>query len=157
MKRRNIALVVLTTIITLLLLTMFAFVTAEARTVFVGTDAEEDTTISIDGRTRTGWFKLKGRTYYAYRTGKHELARNCYRLRHGKLYYLGDDGAVLTKSERYIVLHHDHSVKWVNISGMEGILRFNADRRRYQYRDKNGKWKDTGMQCWPYGMIDRRK
>jgi len=157
MKRRNIALVVLTTIITLLLLTMFAFVTAEAKSVLVGTDADQDTTISDERKPFTGWFRFRGRTYYGYKTGHHTLARNCYRVRNGKLYYLGEDCAVIRKSDRYITLHRDGSVKYVRISGMEDILRFNSDRRRYQYRGKDGRWHDTGMEMWPYGMIDRRK
>lgn len=156
-NRRNIALVLLTVIITMLLLTMCAFVTAEAKTVLVGTDLNNDTTVCVGNKICTGWFKLKGKTYYAYKSGKHELARNCYRIRKGKLYYLGDDGAVLKKSERYIILHHDGSVKHVLIAGMENILRFNADERRYEYRSKDGIWRPTGQQMWPYGMIDWRR
>lgn len=156
-NRRNVTLFLLTVIITLLLLTMFAFVTAEAHTVLVGTDCEHDTTISVDGMIRTGWFRLRGKTYYAYKTGKHELARNCYRLYKGKLWYLGDDGAVLKKSDRYIVLHRDGSVKWIRIAGMENILRFNADERRYEYKGKDGIWRLTGQKVWPYGMINWRR
>ena len=154
-KRRTIALVVLSTIIIMLLLTMYACITAEAKTVLVTSDNDNDTTISVDGKVRTGWFRLRGRTYYAYRTG--ELARNCYRLHRGKLYYLGDDGAVLKKSDRYIILHRDGSVKYIKIAGMENILRFNADERRYEYRDKNGIWRVTGQKVWPYGMINWRR
>lgn len=145
----------------LLTIFMFAMVT-EAKTSIgiMGTDA--------GGRifsTHTGYFTVRGKTYYAHKTSsrmykKGELLTNGYRVRHGKLYYFGPDGAMVTRktsrdrSTRYIDFNRDGSVHYIYPAGRKKPNeRYNANHRRYQVK-KHGKWRDTGNQCWPYGMID---
>lgn len=112
-----------------------------------------------------GYFEAGGKTYYAHQSksamyDKGELVTNAYRVRNNKLYYFGRDGAMLTaktsrnKTTRYIDFNRDGSVHYIYPAGYgEPRERYNANHQRYQVR-KHGKWIDTGMQCWPYGMID---
>ena len=112
-----------------------------------------------------GYFKAGGNTYYAHKTKSQmydvgELLTNGYRVRNGKLYYFGPDGAMITRktsrnrSTRYMDFNADGSIACVYPAGRcEPYERYNANRQRFQeYVD--GEWKDTGMQCWPYGWID---
>lgn len=145
----------------LLTIFMFAMVT-EAKTSngIMGTDA--------GGRifsTHTGYFTVRGKTYYAHKTSsrmykKGELLTNGYRVRHGKMYYFGADGAMITRktsrnrSTRYIDFNRDGSVHYIYPAGRGTKKeRYNANHRRYQVR-KHGKWKDVGQQVWPWGLID---
>ena len=112
-----------------------------------------------------GYFEAGGKTYYAHKTKSQmyevgELLTNGYRVRHGKLYYFGPDGAMITrktsrnKTTRYIDFNKDGSVHYVYPAGYGEVReRYNANRRRFQVL-KHGKWRDTGMQIWPYGWID---
>ena len=145
----------------LLTIFMFAMVT-EAKTSngIMGTDA--------GGRifsTHTGYFTVRGKTYYAHCSSsrmykKGELLTNGYRVRNGKLYYFGPDGAMITRktsrdrSTRYIDFNKNGSVHYIYPAGRKKPNeRYIANHRRYQVR-KHGKWKDVGQQVWPYGMID---
>ena len=152
-------------IFTGLLLTVFMFaMITEAKTTngIMGMDAS--------GRifsTHTGYFTVRGKTYYAHKTSsrmykKGELLTNGYRVRHGKLYYFGADGAMITRktsrdrSTRYIDFNRDGSVHYIYPAGRgEPHERYNANHRRYQVR-KHGKWKDVGQQVWPWGLIDHQ-
>ena len=89
-----------------------------------------------------------------------ELLTNGYRVRNNKLYYFGADGAMATRktsrdrSTRYIDFNRDGSVHYIYPAGRKKPNeRYNANHRRYQVK-KHGKWRDTGMQVWPVGMID---
>ncbi len=146
-----------------LLLTVFMFaMVTEAKTSngIMGTDA--------GGRifsTHTGYFTVRGKTYYAHKTKSHmykrgELLTNGYRVRNGKMYYFGPDGAMVTRktsrdrSTRYIDFNRDGSVHYIYPAGRRTKKeRYNANHRRYQVK-KHGKWRDAGMQVWPVGMID---
>lgn len=115
--------------------------------------------------TRLGYFTVRGKTYYAHHSRsamyeKGELLTNGYRVRNNKLYYFGPDGAMVTrktprnKSTRYIDFNRDGSVAIISPAGYyEKTERYNANRHRFQ-EFVDGEWKDTGMQCWPFGMID---
>lgn len=115
--------------------------------------------------TRLGYFTVRGKTYYAHHSRsamyeKGELLTNGYRVRNNKLYYFGPDGAMVTrktprnKSTRYIDFNRDGSVAIISPAGYyEKTERYNANRHRFQ-EFVDGEWKDTGMQCWPYGWID---
>ena len=143
----------------LLTIFMFAMVT-EASTGLMAEDAE--------GRifsSQTGYFVVNGKTYYSHYSKSrmyeaHELLTNGYRVRGNKLYYFGPDGAMITrktsmdKTTRYIDFNRDGSVHYVYPAGYGEVReRYNANRRRFQVL-KHGKWRDTGMQIWPYGWID---
>ena len=145
-----------------LLLTIFIFaMVTEAKTVNVAEDIYEGRYYSAE----RGYFTAGGKTYYAHQSksamyDKGELVTNAYRVRNNKLYYFGRDGAMLTaktsrnKTTRYIDFNRDGSVHYIFPAGYgEPRERYNANHQRYQVR-KHGKWIDTGMQCWPYGMID---
>lgn len=140
----------------------FAFITTEASTGIMHQDSE--------GRifaSDTGYIKINGKTYYAHCSKsrmyeKYELLTNGYRVRGNKLYYFGADGAMVTRktsrdrTTRYIAFNRDGSVHYIYPAGRgEPHERYNANRQRYQVR-KHGKWKDTGMQIWPYGLIDHQ-
>lgn len=143
----------------LLTVLMFAMVT-EASTGLMSEDAE--------GRifsSHTGYFVVNGKTYYSHYSKSrmyeaHELLTNGYRVRGNKLYYFGADGAMVTRktsrdrSTRYIDFNRDGSVHYIYPAGRRTKKeRYNANHRRYQVK-KHGKWRDTGMQVWPVGMID---
>ena len=144
-----------------LLLTVFVFaMVTEASTGLMTEDAE--------GRifsSQTGYFTVHGKTYYSHYSKSrmyeaHELLTNGYRVRSNKLYYFGADGAMVTRkisrdrSTRYIDFNRDGSVHYIYPAGRgEPHERYNANRRRFQVL-KHGKWRDTGMQVWPYGWID---
>ena len=146
-----------------LLLTVFMFaMVTEASTGIMHQDAE--------GRifaSDTGYIKINGKTYYAHCSKsrmyeKYELLTNGYRVRNNKLYYFGADGAVITRktsrdrTTRYIDFNRDGSVHYIYPAGCgEPYERYNANHRRYQVK-RHGKWKDTGMQVWPYGLIDHQ-
>ena len=147
----------------LLTIFMFAMLTeAKTTTGIMHQDAE--------GRiysTHTGYFKVRGKTYYAHHSksqmyDKGELLTNGYRVRNNKLYYFGADGAMVTrktsrdKTTRHIDFNKNGSVHCIYPKGRgEKDERYNADRQRFQVR-KHGKWRDTGMQVWPYGLIDHQ-
>ena len=145
-----------------LLLTIFIFaMVTEAKTVNVAEDIYEGRYYSAE----RGYFTAGGKTYYAHKTKSQmyevgELLTNGYRVRHGKLYYFGPDGAMITrktsrnKTTRYIDFNKDGSVHYVYPAGYGEVReRYNANRRRFQVL-KHGEWRDTGMQVWPYGWID---
>ena len=124
------------------------------------TDNAGNTYVYKHGKLQTGWFTYHGKRYYGHKTKsrlypKGAICKNAYRVKNGKMYYFGDDGAKQTRSSRYITLNkHSTSVHYIHAPGMIRRYRYNANHRRYQYLNDKGKWKDTGMQCWPYGMID---
>ena len=145
-----------------LLLTVFMFaMITEAKTTGIMSMDEEGRIYS----TQTGYFTVHGKTYYAHHSksamyDKGELLTNGYRVRNNKLYYFGADGAMVTRktsrdrSTRYIDFNKNGSVHYIYPAGRKKPNEcYNANRRRYQVY-KHGKWRDTGMQCWPYGMID---
>lgn len=115
--------------------------------------------------TRLGYFTVNGKTYYAHHSKsamykKGELLTNGYRVRNGKMYYFGPDGAMITaktsrnKTTRYIDFNKDGSVWLIYPAGYgDKFERYNANRHRFQVL-KKGKWVDEGMQVWPYGWID---
>ena len=115
--------------------------------------------------TRLGYFTVRGKTYYAHHSRsamykKGELLTNGYRVRNNKLYYFGPDGAMVTrktprnKSTRFLDFNQDGSVHYIYPAGYyEKLERYNARRHCFQ-EFVDGEWKDTGMQCWPYGWID---
>ena len=154
-------------IFTGLLLTIFVFAMiteADAKTTTnTGLMGEDDQARIYS--TRLGYFKVNGKTYYAHYSRsamykKGELLTNGYRVRNDKLYYFGPDGAMVTrktprdKSTRYIDFNKDGSVHYIYPAGYyDKEERYNANRHRFQVL-KKGKWEDTGMQCWPWGMID---
>lgn len=134
------------------------------------TEAKTTGIMSMDegGRiysTQAGYFTIHGKTYYAHHSRsvmykKGELLTNGYRVRSGKMYYFDKDGVMVKKKSsrnrttRYIDFNRDGSVHYIYPAGYgEPRERYNADHQRYQVR-KHGKWIDTGMQVWPYGMID---
>lgn len=112
------------------------------------------------GKPRTGWFKYHGKVYYGHKTKsacypKGSVAQNTFRVKHNRMYYFNDKGEKITKSTRYIGLRKGRtSVHYVYMPGSRWE-RYNAKHRRFQYLDRRtGKWRDIGMQCWPYGWID---
>jgi hypothetical protein len=124
--------------------------------------------VTSEGRyfsEEAGYFQIEGRTYYAYHSKsamyeKGELATNVYRVRGDKLYYFGPDGAMVTQKTsrnrmtRYMDFNADGSIACIYPAGRgEPYERYNANRHRYQTWNGN-EWTDTGMQCWPYGLID---
>jgi len=146
--------------IVIMVISMCSIVEAKSTTGLMGQDSE--------GRlysTQTGYFTVRGKTYYAHHSksqmyDKGELAVNTYRVRHNKMYYFGRDGAMIThkssrnRKTRYIDFNKDGSVHYIYPAGWRvSNERYNANRHRFQ-KYKNGKWYDTGMQCWPYGWID---
>lgn len=148
--------------IVVMIISMCSIIEAKTTTGLMGQDSQ--------GRyfsTETGYFTVQGKTYYAHHSksrmyAKGELATNTYRIRNNKLYYFGADGAMITKktrrdkTTRYIDFNKDGSVHYIYPAGRgEPYERYNANRQRYQVR-KHGKWRDTGNQCWPYGMIDHQ-
>lgn len=148
--------------VVIMIISMCSIIEAKSTTGLMGQDSQ--------GRyfsTETGYFTVQGKTYYAHHSksrmyAKGELATNTYRIRNNKLYYFGADGAMITKktrrdkTTRYIDFNKDGSVHYIYPAGRgEPYERYNANRQRYQVR-KHGKWRDTGMQCWPYGMIDHQ-
>ena len=147
-----------------LLLTVFMFaMITEAKTTGIMHQDAEGRIFASD----TGYIKINGKTYYAHKTSsrmykKGELLTNGYRVRNNKLYYFGADGAMITKktsrdrTTRYIDFNKDGSVHYICPDGRGEVLeRYNANRQRFQVR-KHGKWIDTGMQVWPYGLIDHQ-
>lgn len=154
-------------IFTGLLLTIFVFAMiteADAKTTTnTGLMGEDDQARIYSNRL--GYFTVRGKTYYAHHSRsamykKGELLTNGYRVRNNKLYYFGPDGAMITrktprnKSTRYIDFNRDGSVWLIHPAGYyEKLERYNARRHRFQ-EFVDGEWKDTGMQCWPYGWID---
>ena len=148
--------------VVIMIISMCSIIEAKTTTGLMGQDSQ--------GRyfqTETGYFTVQGKTYYAHHSksrmyAKGELATNTYRIRNNKLYYFGADGAMITKktrrdkTTRYIDFNKDGSVHYIYPAGRgEPYERYNANRQRYQVR-KHGKWRDTGNQCWPYGMIDHQ-
>lgn len=148
--------------VVIMIISMCSIIEAKSTTGLMGQDSQ--------GRyfsTETGYFTVQGKTYYAHHSksrmyAKGELATNTYRIRNNKLYYFGADGAMITKktrrdkTTRYIDFNKDGSVHYIYPAGRgEPYERYNANRQRYQVR-KHGKWRDTGNQCWPYGMIDHQ-
>lgn len=112
------------------------------------------------GKPRTGWFKYHGKTYYGHKTEsacypKGSVSQNTFRVKHNRMYYFNDKGEKITKSTRYIGLRKGRtSVHYVYMPGLRWE-RYNAKHKRFQYLDRRtGKWRDIGMQCWPYGWID---
>lgn len=145
-----------------LLLTVFMFaMITEAKTTGIMHQDAEGRIFASD----TGYIKINGKTYYAHHSKsamyeKYELLTNGYRVRNGKMYYFGPDGAMVTRktsrdrSTRYIDFNKDGSVHYIYPAGRKKPNeRYNANRRRFQVL-KHGKWRDTGMQVWPYGWID---
>ena len=159
MRRRRLALVIACTM-AFMLAAMLVCMIAEGKNILFAEDFE--------GRiysAERGYFEAGGKTYYAHKTKSQmyevgELLTNGYRVRHGKMYYFGPDGAMITRktsrnrTTRYIDFNKDGSVHYVYPAGYGEVLeRYNANHRRFQVR-KNGKWVDEGMQVWPYGWID---
>ena len=159
MRRRRLALVIACAM-AFMLAAMLVCMIAEGKNILLAEDFE--------GRiysAERGYFEAGGKTYYAHKTKSQmyevgELLTNGYRVRHGKLYYFGPDGAIITRktsrnrTTRYIDFNKDGSVHYVSPAGYGEVLeRYNANRQRFQeYVD--GEWKDIGMQIWPYGWID---
>lgn len=138
-------------------------ITVQAKTPHSGRvkDAQGNIYIYKHGKVQTGWFRYHGKMYYGHKTKsacypKGSVARNTYRVKHGRMYYMGDTGARQTKNSRYIALNKcSKSVHYIYAPGMGGRrYRYNANHKRYQYLTDNGKWNDIGMQCYPWGMID---
>lgn len=154
-------------IFTGLLLTIFVFAMiteADAKTTTnTGLMGEDDQARIYSNRL--GYFTVRGKTYYAHHSRsamykKGELLTNGYRVRNNKLYYFGPDGAMVTrktprnKSTRFLDFNQDGSVHYIYPAGYyEKLERYNARRHCFQ-EFVDGEWKDTGMQCWPYGWID---
>lgn len=148
--------------VVVMIISMCSIIEAKTTTGLMGQDSQ--------GRyfsTETGYFTVQGKTYYAHHSksqmyAKGELATNTYRIRSNKLYYFGRDGAMITRktsrdrATRFIDFNKDGSVHFIYPMGRgTKYERYNANRKRYQVF-KRGKWRDTGMQCWPYGMIDHQ-
>ena len=150
---------IIATILAFVLAALLVCMIAEASTPRNGRtrDAQGNIYIYKHGRLQTGWFKYHGKWYYGHKSKsvmypKGAVARNTYRVRNGRMYYFTDSGAKLVKSTKFIKLFRGRtSVHYIQIPGSDD--RFNARTQRWQ-RLVNGKWKDTGMQCWPYGWID---
>ena len=142
---------------------LVCMITEAKTTASTGLMGEDD--MARQYSTQLGYFKVNGKTYYAHHSrsamyAKGELATNTYRIRGGKMYYFGPDGAMITrktprdKSTRYIDFNRDGSVWLIYPAGYyEKLERYNAKRHRFQ-EFVDGEWKDTGMQCWPFGWID---
>lgn len=108
-------------------------------------------------KEQTGWISYRGHRYYAHKSKSYccptgSLSVNTYRVEKDKIYYLCGHGEMLTKSTKYIKLNRDNSVKYIYIPG-DPTTRYNVKHTRYQTKE-NGKWKDTGMECYPYWLID---
>lgn len=137
-------------------------ITVQAKTPHNGRvkDAQGNIYIYKHGKMQTGWFRYHGKTYYGHKTKSRmyprgSVACNTYRVKNGRMYYMGNSGARQTKNSHYIKLNKcSKSVHYIIMPGMGAVYRYNANHRRYQYRTKGGKWVDVGMQCYPVGMID---
>lgn len=163
MKKKRIIAVLIMVIMVALLVGAVTATTASAKTPRNGKvmDSQGNIYIYKHGKLQTGWFKYHGKTYYGHKTKsacypKGSVARNTYRVRHGRMYYMKNSGAKQTKDSKYITLNrHRTSVHYIYAPGLQNRgYRYNANRKRFQYLDGKGKWKDTGMQCYPVGMID---
>ena len=130
------------------------------------TDSYGYTYIYKHGKMKTGWVHYKGHDYYAHQTGssyypKGSVVKSGYRVKNNKLYYFNHKGHKQTKSTKFVILNKNRtSVHYIYAPNIDGSLeyRFNANHRRYQHYDKRTKkWRDVGMQCFPYGAIDWQK
>lgn len=143
---------------------LFVFcITAEAKSHHRNgkvTNAAGDTFFYKNGKLQTGYFTYHGKKYYAHKTKsrlypKGAVAKNTYRVKNGRLYYYGPDGARQVKNSRYITLNKaSKSVHYIYAPGMIRRSRYNANHKRFQWLDDDGHWKDTGSRGWPEGMID---
>ncbi len=121
-------------------------------------DAAGNIYIYKHGEPRKGWFTYHGRRYYGHESNScvypaGSVTRDAFRIKNGRLYYFKGDGTKQTKRSENIILNHNStSVRYIKMPGPVPY-RFNVRLRRYQYKT-GGRWKDTGMQCWPYGQID---
>lgn len=151
------------TILAFVMAVLLACVIADAKTPRNGTitDKAGNTYIYKHGKLQTGWVHYKGDIYYAHKTKsysfpKGSICKSTYRVRGHRMYYFDEHGKRLKKNTRYIALNKaSKSVHYIYAPGHESRrYRYNANHKRYQYLTDSGKWKDTGMQCWPYGWID---
>lgn len=130
----------------------------KCHTILVGTDCMGHTFIEQDGKQMRGYFKIGSKTYYGHKTKsyaypKGSICKNEYRVRNGKLYYFDDNGVMVRKNTRKLPMtkfNKNGSVHYIYMKN----YRYNANHKRYQYRNKDGKWVDVGMQCYPQGIID---
>lgn len=159
--QRKVSIVFALTMAIMIALLLVCMITEARTTTGLMGSTEEGQYFSTD----LGYFTVHGKTYYAHHSRsamykKGELLTNGYRVRNGKMYYFGPDGAMITRktsrnrTTRYIDFNKDGSVHYIYPAGRgEKYERYNANRQRFQ-EYKDGKWRDTGMQVWPYGWID---
>ena len=163
-KAKKATAIVLAAVMFIMLMIACVLVTAEAKSTPRNgkvTDKAGNTYIYKHGKLQTGWVHYKGDIYYAHKTKsysypKGSICKSTYRVRGHRMYFFDESGKRLKKNTRYIALNKaSKSVHYIYAPGHESRrYRYNANHKRYQYLQDNGKWADTGNQCLPYGMID---
>ena len=131
-------------------------------TIVFGWDWQGNLYIEKDCKQMRGWFKIGNKTYYGHKTKSYSYPRGslctrAYRVKNGKMYYFDENGVMVTKNTPKmpnVTFNKNGSVHYIYSNGMIRRYRYNANRKRYQYLNDDGKWIDIGMQCYPYGMID---
>lgn len=125
-----------------------------------------------NGRPRTGYFHYKGKSYYGHKTGtnvypKGSCTAGDMRIRNGKWYAYGTDGAKIKKdlyvrkgSKKILQLdirHRDHTVRYVYGTARGNLgSRYSTKLGRMQYYEA-GEWHDVeGMPFYP-GYVDMQK
>lgn len=125
-------------------------------------DPDGNIFIVQNSRIRVGAFRWHGKRFYAHTTMSRyypvgSLTVDAFRrLADGRWYYYQRSGAALMKSTRYVRLRNNGTVKYIYTPGTNMKQRYSTALCRYQIK-KRGKWKDVGMQCFPYGQMDLQR
>lgn len=130
--------------------------------------------IMKNGKPRTGYFKYKGKWYYGHKTGtnvypKGSVTAGDMRIKNGKWYAYGVDGARITK-DVYVrkgrtkkilqldIRHRNGTVRYIYGTARGNLgSRYSTKLGRMQYMDDKGKWHDVeGMPFYP-GYVDMQR
>ena len=127
-----------------------------------------------NGKPKTGYFKVHGKTYYGHKTNsvrypKGSITKGQMRIRNGKWYAFRTDGARYDK-DAYVndgrrkipeidIRSRDHTVRYVYETARTRLgYRYSTREKRLQQIDDNGKWRTVeGMQFIPSGWVDWQK
>lgn len=135
-------------------------------------DARGHIYIMRHGKPRTGYFTYKGKKYYGHKTGtliypKGSVTAGDMRIRHGKWYAYGIDGARINK-DLYVrkgrkrilqidIRNRDHTVRYIYGTARGNLgSRYSTKLGRMQYYE-DGSWHDVeGMPFYP-GYVDMQR
>lgn len=128
-----------------------------------------------NGKVKTGYFKVDGKTYYGHKTNskkypKGSVTKGQMRIEKDNKWYAFNisTGARYdkdlyirkgrTKRILQLKIRKNHTVKYVyETAATRRGYRYNTARRRWQTEDSNGKWVDYGNQIIPDGWVDFQK